>query len=186
MKSSLLGLERAILAFAPVRWIILGLDAAVRRLLWAWGRLRFGALVRNKGARCVCHWNADLKYPENITLGDGVVIGVNVSIGAHSTIRIGNRVRLSRDVLIETAGLDFSGLEPPYKHISKPIVIEEGVWIGARAIILGGVTIGQHAVIASGAVVTKDIPAYAVAGGSPARVIRSTRPPEKALSDVNP
>lgn len=142
------------------------------RVLWLWGRLRFGALVQKRGVGCVCHWNAELKYPENITLGDYVVIGANVSIGAHSPVAIGSRVRISRDVVLETAGLAFSKGPPPYEHTSSPIVIEEGVWIGARAIVLGGVRVGAHAVIAAGAVVTKDVPAGAIVGGVPAQSLR--------------
>ncbi|MCB9159898.1 MAG: CatB-related O-acetyltransferase [Caldilineaceae bacterium] len=53
-----------------------------------------------------------------------------------------------------------------------PVRIEDDVWIGARAIILPGVTIGQGAIIGAGAVVTKDVPAYAVCAGNPARVLR--------------
>jgi acetyltransferase-like isoleucine patch superfamily enzyme len=93
------------------------------------------------------------------------------SIGAHSPISLGDRVRLSRDVHLETAGLDFSG-EPPYPHVSSPIVIEDGVWIGSRATVLGGVRIGRHAVVAAGALVTRDVPAYCVVGGVPAKVLK--------------
>lgn len=99
------------------------------------------------------------------------MIGVNVSIDAHSRVVIGNCVRISRDVMIETAGLDFSALAPPYTHISKPIVIEQGVWIGAHAMILAGVTIGEYCIVAAGAVVTKNMPPYSLVGSMPARVI---------------
>lgn len=182
MKSRLLKIERAMLSSPLLRWPTIGLDTLVRRILWVWGRIRFGVLVRNRGLGCVCHWNADLKYPQNITLGDGVVIGVNVSIGAHSKVQIGDRVRISRDVMIETAGLDFSALTPPYPHKSSPILIEQGVWIGARAMILAGVTIGEHCVVAAGAVVTKSVPPYSVVGGVPARVIGQLNVAESEVS----
>jgi maltose O-acetyltransferase len=175
MKSAILRAERQTLRWAVVSWPIVGIDLVVRRALWLWSRLRFGALVRNRGLGCVCHWNADLKYPERITLGDGVIIGVNVSIGAHSPVHIGDHVRLSREVMIETAGLDFSAANPPYTHCSRPIRIGNGVWIGTRAIVLGGVEIGAYSVIAAGAVVTKNVPAYAIVGGNPARLIRALR-----------
>ena len=53
-----------------------------------------------------------------------------------------------------------------------PVEIGNGVWVGAHATILSGVTIGDNAVIAAGAVVTKDVPANAVAGGVPAKIIK--------------
>jgi acetyltransferase-like isoleucine patch superfamily enzyme len=172
LKRKILIAERAILSLGLVRMIIRGIAWMFERTAWLLGRIRFGALVSQRGIGCVCHWNAELKYPENISLGDYVVIGTNASIGAHSPIRIGNRVRISRDVVLETAGLAFAKGPPPYEHASAPIIIGEGVWIGARAVVLGGVTIGAHAVIAAGAVVTKDVPPNAIVGGVPARPLR--------------
>jgi len=54
----------------------------------------------------------------------------------------------------------------------KPVSIGNDVWIGIRVTILPGVTIGDHSVIGAGAVVTKDVPEYAIVGGSPARILR--------------
>jgi maltose O-acetyltransferase len=167
-------IEKSVLGLAPVRWLVVAIEWFAMRCMWVWGRVRFGALVRRRGLDCVCHWSVDLKYPENIVLGTGVVIGVGCSIGAHSSVTLGDRVRLSRDVHLETAGLDFSG-QPPFPHVSKPIVVEEGVWIGARATVLGGVTIGRHAVVAAGAIVTHDVPPFTVVGGIPARLLLDRR-----------
>ena len=58
------------------------------------------------------------------------------------------------------------------------IIIKDDVWIGTNAIILSGVTIGQGAIIAAGAVVTKDVPPYAIAGGNPAQIIKYRFEPE--------
>lgn len=172
MKVMLLAIERAVLGLSVIRWPVIALDRLLRRILWIWGRVRFGAMVKDRGNGCVCHWNADLKVPDNISVGHGVVIGVNVSIGAASRVRIGDQVRISRDVMIETAGLDFETLAPPYLHISSPINIERGVWIGARALILGGVTVGEYCVIAAGSVVTKTVPPFSLVAGVPATVVR--------------
>lgn len=120
----------------------------------------------------VCHWTVEVKYPENIELGRDVILGPGSLLGAKAPIRLGDHVHLSRDVLVETAGLDFSTRAPPYAHVAKPIVVGKGVWVGARAIILGGVTIGEFAVIAAGSVIARDVPAGAIAGGVPGRVIR--------------
>ncbi|MBB4842421.1 acetyltransferase-like isoleucine patch superfamily enzyme [Paucibacter oligotrophus] len=173
IKSSLLRLESALFGAVPLRPLVLLLEGLAFRLAWLWGRMRFAAKVRNKGHGCVCHWSSELKHPENITLGERVVIGVNVTMGAHSPIHLGDHVRISKDAVIETAGLDFSTGAPPYRHISAPITIEAGAWIGTRSIILGGVTIGRNAVVAAGSVVTKDVPADCVVAGIPARLVRS-------------
>lgn len=172
MKMRLLRIEAWLLALLPARVLVNALDRAGGRLAWLWGRVRFGALVRHRGLGCVCHWNAEIKYPDNIRLGNRVIIGANACLGARSPIVLGDDVRLSRDVILETAGLDFSTGAPPYRHVSQPIVLEEGVWVGARAIILGGVTIGRHAVVAAGAVVTRSVPAGAIVAGIPARPVR--------------
>lgn len=172
LKTAVLRAESALFSSWPVRALVATLALIAMRIGWLWGRVRFAALVRNKGLGCVCHWTAELKYPENLVLGQRVVIGVNVTLGAHSPIRLDDHVRISKDVVIETAGLDFSTTTPPYPHISAPVTVREGAWIGTRAIILGGVTIGRHAVVAAGSVVTKDVPDGAIVAGTPARVVR--------------
>lgn len=61
------------------------------------------------------------------------------------------------------------------------VVIEDDVWIGTRAIILAGVTIGRGAVVAAGSVVTKSVPAYAIVGGNPAKIIRMRWSPSEIV-----
>lgn len=92
-----------------------------------------------------------------------------------ATITIGERCQIGPRVCFETVshGMAYT----PGEHrgtFHKPIVVEEGAWIGCGAIILQGVTIGTGAVIAAGAVVTKDVAAHTVVGGVPARFIRQT------------
>jgi acetyltransferase-like isoleucine patch superfamily enzyme len=157
-------LIRIISSFFLVKWITLFFV----KLRWiysrVWSHFRFKALVPNSGDS-VCHYSVEIKYGNNIQIGDGVAIGPNSCLGAKSSIIIGNNVTLSRGVMIETAALDLS--KPlPYSHYSKPIVIEDGVWVAANALILAGVTLHKNALIGAGAVITKDVPEEAIIVGA--------------------
>lgn len=85
-------------------------------------------------------------------------------------------VSISRRAFICTASHDISDISRPLTY--KPIVIGNGVWIGAEAIVCPGVTIGDGAVIAAGAVVTKDVEPWTVVGGNSAKFIKE-RPVNK-------
>ncbi len=114
------------------------------------------------------------QFSYNVSLGDNSGIGVNALISANVTI--GNDVMMGPDCIILTAnhGMERNGI-PMWKqpHESpRPVVIGNDVWIGARVIILPGVHIGDGSVIGAGSVVTKDVEAYSVVGGNPAKLIR--------------
>ncbi len=109
---------------------------------------------------------------------------------------MGNGVRIASHVSIVGFNHGFDDLDTPiYRQplTSKGIEIEDDVWIGANAAILDGVCIGKGSIIAAGAVVTQDIPAYSIAGGVPARVLKSRKPAnpspcsavEKALAELD-
>lgn len=112
--------------------------------------------------------------------GAGVRIGDNSSIGVRAEIlgpvNIGRDVMMGPEVVILTNQHDSSRTTIPMirQGLSRqaPVTIEDDVWIGYRAIIQPGVTVGVGAIIGAGAVVTKNVPPYAVVGGVPARVIR--------------
>jgi acetyltransferase-like isoleucine patch superfamily enzyme len=110
--------------------------------------------------------------PENILLGQGCSLNEGVILNARTKISIGNDVHISPGVIINTGALDYAKKGKDRKHLSKPVSIEDGVWIGSGAIINPGVTIYQNSVIGAGSVVTKDIPANSVAVGAPARIIK--------------
>lgn len=103
-----------------------------------------------------------------LTLGSGF-INNNSKISCFKKITVGEGVKISEDVLIRDSDNHtiIGG-----KEKTAPIHIGNHVWIGAKAIILKGVTIGNGAVIAAGAVVTKDVPANALVGGVPAKIIK--------------
>jgi len=104
-------------------------------------------------------------------------------MGAMSPIKIGDYVRISRGVIIETAGLDLNS-DLPYAHVSKPIVIGRGVWLATNAIVLGGVTIGDHAVIGAGVVVTKDVPPHAIVVGTGNRILNHVKVPGRSAESI--
>ena len=112
---------------------------------------------------------------------DGVSIGANsrinrdCSIDVRGGVRIGDNVSISPEVVISTAA--HSAFDPEFRVELRPVVIEDQVWIGMRAMILGGVTLGRGSVVAAGAVVTKDVPPLTIVAGIPARPV-GTRPEE--------
>lgn len=97
-------------------------------------------------------------------------INENVQITCASSIIIGKGCVIAKDVIIRD--YDAHTIDDPYFKIKKPIKIGNHVWIGNRAMILKGVSIGDGAIIAAGSVVTKDVPAYSLVGGIPAKVIK--------------
>lgn len=117
---------------------------------------------------------------ETIEIGNKVFIGHGACFSAsHATIRIGDGVMFGPEVCImagnhnvSTIGKMMCDVHEKTPDDDKDILIAEDVWVGARAIILKGVSIGRGAIIGAGAVVTKDIPPYAVAAGTPARVLK--------------
>lgn len=109
----------------------------------------------------------------DIEIGDNSGLGLNCRITG--PLKIGSYVMMGPDVMIFTQNHKNDRLDIPMMlqtDPKRPVVIGDDVWIAARAIILPGVTIGKGSIIGAGAVVTKDVPEYAVVGGNPARVIR--------------
>ena len=109
-----------------------------------------------------------------ISIGDNSGLGVDCDI--NGTVIIGSNVLMGPEVVVYTrnhAYMDREKLILEQGHAEeKPVVIGDDVWIGRRAMIMPGVHIGKGAVIAAGAIVTKDVPEYAVVGGNPAKVIK--------------
>lgn len=115
-------------------------------------------------------------------LGDGSGIGVNCEIARG--VRIGSNVMMGPECLFYTNQHQFNPETRRFEGYTdiKPIVIEDDVWIGRRAIIMGGVTIGKGAVIGAAAVVTKDVPPYTIAAGNPAVVKKHLLPDTEQAS----
>ena len=108
-----------------------------------------------------------------------IKIGKNCVIGYFNTligpITIGNNAMTSQNVVLSAINHQYENIDlPPIKQECKvkKISIADNAWIGANSVVLCGVSIGKHSIIGAGSVVTKDIPPYSVAVGSPARVIK--------------
>jgi acetyltransferase-like isoleucine patch superfamily enzyme len=159
-------------------------------------RVIFRAMCRTAGHDLQVGPEVVLKHPETMELGDAVFIGAQTMIQGRfdGTCRIGNHVWIgphsyfdARDLVLE----DYVGWGPGAKVLGsfhtgepigvpiiatglsiKPVVIGYGADIGTNATILPGVRVGAHSIVGAGAVVTIDVPEYAVVAGTPARVLR--------------
>lgn len=100
---------------------------------------------------------------------NGGFINENVQITAGDVVEIGKGATIGRDVVIRS--FDGHYIKKEGYKVSEPIKIGNHVWIGQGAMILKGVTIGDGAIIAAKSVVTKDVPAHALVGGSPAKIL---------------
>lgn len=108
-----------------------------------------------------------------IRIGSGSGLGVNASV--HGPLRIGENVMMGPDVTILTHTHNIERTDIPMGRqgtVVKEVSIGDDVWIGMRSIIMPGVRIGNGVVIGAGAVVTKNVPDFAIVGGVPARIIR--------------
>lgn len=107
--------------------------------------------------------------PKQMTFGNHVFIKHSFTAMFIGGIMIGNNVQIGPHVTIVTDNHDF---HDRYILKCRSVILEDNVWIGAGATIMPGVRVGKNAIIAGGAVVTKDVPADTIVGGTPARVIR--------------
>lgn len=138
-------------------------------------------------------WGVTVRGPGLITIGDtvrlreGIILqaGSEISIGNQTDINpfttiygqvsIGNYVMIAAHVMLAGGNHQFEDRTRPIKHqghTTLGIVIEDDVWIGANAVVVDGVRIGKGAIVGAGAVVTRDVPSYAIVGGNPAKLIK--------------
>jgi len=153
--------------------------------------IRFPIVIRGKkwidfgtnlttGRRCRIEINGVFKE-QILVFGRDVNIGDDVRIAAAERITIGNNVLIGSKVLIidnshgvyKGTSQDSPKIPPNQRKIfTKPIEIEDNVWIGEGAIIEMGVRVGYGSIIGSNAVVTKDVPPMSIVGGVPAKVLK--------------
>ena len=128
----------------------------------------FGATL---GRQLVIKPHVRIKYPWRLSVGDHCWIGEEAWIDNLADVSLGNHVCISQQVYLCTGSHDHR--KRSFDLITRPILVGNGAWLGARALILGGVTVHPNAIVAAGTVVTKDIPEGAVVAGQPSRTIGS-------------
>lgn len=162
-------------------------------------RVIFRAMCRSAGHALKVGPGVVVKHPETMEIGDGVFIGSQAMVQGRfdGSCRIGNHVWIGPQAYFDARNLvleDYVGWGPGAKVLGsshtgepidlpiiatalniKPVVIGYGADIGTNATVLPGVHVGAHAIVGAGAVVTADVPEYAVVAGVPARVIRSRK-----------
>jgi acetyltransferase-like isoleucine patch superfamily enzyme len=121
------------------------------------------------GDNSVIYGKAEIRSPKNITIGHNSIIGHNAILDGRGGLVIGNNVNFSSGVWIWTAEHDLN--DPDFVIRYGPVIIEDYAWISCRTTILPNIKIGRGAVVCAGAVVTKDIPPFAIAAGVPAKII---------------
>ena len=127
----------------------------------------FGARV---GKGVVIKPTVNIKYPWKIIVGNQSWIGEQVWIDNLSLVTIGSNVCISQGAMLLCGNHDYK--KTTFNLITLPILVEDGCWVGARAIISPGVKCMDHSVLTVGSVATKDLDAFGIYSGNPAIKIR--------------
>lgn len=111
-------------------------------------------------------------FGKNIHIGENVFINACCHFQDHGGVYIGDGCQIGHNVVFATLNHD---VRPAHRASTSPapIVLGKNVWVGSNSTILQGVTIGDNSIVAAGAVVTRDVPDNVIAGGVPARVIKT-------------
>jgi acetyltransferase-like isoleucine patch superfamily enzyme len=161
-----------------------------------WIRTFVNPIVHKRNRKSIIRWTARLDtFPYNrfdlgarsilesqtlvsnavgdVIIGDKVLVGIGSKI--IGPVTFGNNILIAQNVLMSALNHDFDDITTPIVNqgfSTKPIIIEDGAWIGGGAIITAGVKIGKNAVVGAGSVVTKDVAAYTLVVGNPARAVK--------------
>lgn len=132
------------------------------------------ALLRLFGARVgkgvVIHPGVNIKFPWKLTIGDHSWIGQRAWLDNLDRLTIGSNVVISQGAMIIQGSHDYKKVD--YPTYTKPVVLEDGSWVGAGAIVTLGVTLRTHAVLAAGSVATRELAPYMIHQGNPAVAVR--------------
>ena len=121
------------------------------------------------GKKSKIHMWCNFFYPKGVSIGEDTIIGDHAFLDGRDKLTIGNHVDIASSVMIYNSQHDINNHD--FKAITGKVTIGDYVFVGPRVTILPKVNIGQGAVIAAGAVVTRDVAAFKIAGGVPATII---------------
>lgn len=127
----------------------------------------FGAKI---GKGVILKHRVNVKFPWNLTIGDHCWIGEAVWIENQGKVTIGNNCCLSQGVVLMTGNHNYKKVT--FDLIVKPIVLEDGVWLGAGSMVTQGVTAHSHAVLGLGSIANSDLAAYTIYAGNPCLEVR--------------
>jgi putative colanic acid biosynthesis acetyltransferase WcaF len=127
----------------------------------------FGAEI---GMNVLIKPNVNIKYPWNLIVGNNVWIGEEVWIDNLVTVQIGNNVCVSQGAMLLCGNHNFS--KPTFDLITGTIILEDGVWIGAKSVVGPNVVCHSHSVLSVNSVASKDLQAYSIYRGNPAQLIK--------------
>ncbi len=128
----------------------------------------FGATIGKNVTIKPC---VNIKYPWFLQVGDETWVGENVWIDCLVPISIGANVCLSQGAILLTGSHDYK--KTSFNLVTKGVILDDGVWIGAGAIVNLGITAASHAMLTSGSVATKNMEAYSIYQGNPAVKVRN-------------
>src|SRR3954465_4419917 len=170
---------RRLLTATGWRWSTSGMVFFGRRLALQTGRgtqLRLGRFVWiGDGTKIRCHEGV-------VEIGDKTVLGQECTISAYQRVRIGEQCVVADRAMFIDFDHGVVDVETPIRRqgiYKRDVEVGSNVWIGYNACILRGVRVGDNAIIGSNLVVTRDVPANAVGGGVPAKVIRTRETPQR-------
>ena len=172
-------LWRRLLTPTGWRWATSGMVFFGRRLELQTGRggqVRFGRFVWvGDGTKIRCHEGV-------VEIGDKTVLGQECTISAYQRVRIGEQCVIADRAMFIDFDHGVVDVETPIRRqgiYKRDVEIGSNVWIGYNACVLRGVRVGDNAIIGTNSVVTRDVPANAVVGGVPAKVIRTREAPQR-------
>ncbi|WP_445666631.1 WcaF family extracellular polysaccharide biosynthesis acetyltransferase [Fodinibius sp. AD559] len=128
----------------------------------------FGATI---GKNVVIKPNVNIKYPWNLNIGDNSWIGEEVWIDNLADVHIGKNVCISQGAMLLTGNHNYT--KQSFDLITEPIIIEEGVWIGAQSVVCPGVECKSHSILSVGSVATGNLESYTIYQGVPAKEKRN-------------